>query len=346
MQEKYAPTGIVAHDRAQAQVLQKFLQELKYWAKNRPNPDPGVEINNKLYDLILDNIALPNHRTLSNLFSRVGKINKMTGQYFEDDLAAVISSVVNLASGKRQTSYKNFGLGSAVGTTDIDLLKEVETISEEEIQEIAELTGEELAKKKPGFVMGKIDTIVNQKIINMNASIDIPENLLEALSYATFTDKSYKSQTYDKTVNKQVQLGDRIIHLGNSNPYRAVLGTMASLGYTKSDTLYVFYGGRNIAAGKDKTIPTENPAFVKKHIYHLRYIYELTGAGILYKDYANSEITKGGAKFLVYNDPTGPGIYCVATSDIISQIINQEDFPDNPYGSIGISMASARTGKI
>jgi hypothetical protein len=47
--------------------------------------------------MILDNIRLPNGRTLHKLFRRVGSSNKDTGQKFEDDLAAVIAAVVNLA---------------------------------------------------------------------------------------------------------------------------------------------------------------------------------------------------------------------------------------------------------
>ena len=76
------------------------------------------------------------------------------------------------------------------------------------------------------------------------------------------------------------------------------------------------------------------------HIYHLRYLYELTGAGILYKDYNDS--LAGGAKYFVYNDPTSEELIVVSTASIISQLLQSEDIPDNPYGSIGISKAFLR----
>ena len=115
---------------------------------------------------------------------------------------------------------------------------------------------------------------------------------------------------------------------------------MASLGFSKTDSQYIFYGGRNIAFGRDTTPPPEDSNFVKLHIYHLRYLYELTGAGILYKDYNDS--LAGGAKYFVYNDPTSEELIVVSTASIISQLLQSEDIPDNPYGSIGISKAFLR----
>jgi hypothetical protein len=44
--------------------------------------------------------------------------------------------------------------------------------------------------------MGKIDTYVKGDIINLNASIDFPPGVLEALSNSSFTDKSYKSVSW------------------------------------------------------------------------------------------------------------------------------------------------------
>jgi hypothetical protein len=45
-----------------------------------------------MYDLILDAIVLPNHRTIHNLFRRTGGSYRQ-GTYFEQDLAAVIMAV-------------------------------------------------------------------------------------------------------------------------------------------------------------------------------------------------------------------------------------------------------------
>lgn len=341
MLKKYDPQGQLQQDIADAQELTEFLQKLKRRAYERKINNKAEEISQDLYDMILDNIVLPNGRTIANLFTRSHSINKITGQYFEDDLAAVIASVINLANpNKKRVTYKNFSFGSSVGTTDIDLVQEFNEEVEQEIQEDLQKVAEEIEKNKPGFVMGKIDTKVGQKIINFNVEVDIPEKLLNALSNATFTDKSYKSKGWNKNLNKEIDLGNRTIHLGNSNPYRAILGTLSTLNYSKIDSQYIYYGGRNIVFENDNDPPKEDPDEVKLHIYHLRYIYELTGAGIIYKDYGTA--FKGGAKFLVYNDPKSMDIFCVATSQIVSQLIRSTDFPDNPYGSIGISKATIR----
>ena len=174
----------------------------------------------------------------------------------------------------------------------------------------------------------------------MNANLDIPDSLLEALSFASFTDKSYRSVGWDKNLQKEINLGDRTIHLGNSHPYRAILGSMSALGFSKTDSQYIYYAGKNIVNGNDNDPPPESVDYVKQHIYHLRYMYELTGAGILYRDFSGT--VNNGAKFLVYNDPNSVEILCVSTAQIVMQLLETKDFPDNPYGSIGISKAQIR----
>lgn len=337
MKARFNPDGALKADIEQAQILTNFLSTLKQRALERKN---GRNLNEDFYDMILDNIKLPNGRSIYKLFTRIGNTNKDTGQKFEDDLAAVIASVVNLSNpDKKRTSYKSFSLGSVTGTVG-GLEKIVDDYAHEYVQQIVEETANQI-KKEPPSRMGKIDTIVNQEIINLNANFNIPENILKALSNATFTDKSYRSKGWDKTLGKEIDLGNTVIHLGNSQPYRSILGSMTALGFSQNDFQYIYYAGRNIVAGLDSDPPTESSDFVKQHIYHLRYMYELTGAGIIYKNF--SGLTDQGAKFLIYNDPNSAEIICVSTAQIISQLLNTENFPDNPYGAIGIAKAAIRT---
>jgi hypothetical protein len=71
--------------------------------------------------------------------------------------------------------------------------------------------------------------VVHDKIINLNANVTFPNGVLEALSQATFTDKSYRSISWRN--KRRIELGDRMITLGNSDPKRAVLGSMRALGF-------------------------------------------------------------------------------------------------------------------
>lgn len=343
MQRQYIPSEKVAEDKKNARILQNFLQEIKKHAMNRKIGNYAEEVQNDIYDLILDNIILPNGRSINSLFTRIGKYGKITGTYFEDDFAALIASIVNLTESREdKVTYEDFSFGDVAGTTDLNLLNETDKTIKNYVKNLANITQEELNKNKPGFVLGKIDTLVQGELINMNASIDFPPGVLEALSNATFSDKAYRSKRFDKNSQQVVEVGEKLIHLGNSNPYRAVLGVMSNLNFTERQTQYVFYGGRNIYQGLDNDPPPEAPDYVRQHIYHMRYVYELTGAGILYKEYGDSFAS--GAKYLVYNDPDSELITVVATSEIIEDLLtgNETNYPDDPYGLIGVSTSTLK----
>lgn len=329
---------IANQEEKQAKIIQSFLQELKVRAFNRGNTNQAANISENIYDMILDSIVLPNRRTLHNLFRRTGHSSYQQGMYFEDDFAAVVQAILNLANPETKIALSDIKLGADVGTTGTGISSVVDQYTEAIKKQLIQDTQLEIERNKQSYVFGKIDTYIKGEVINLNGSVQFPAGLLEALSNATFTDKSYRSISWKN--GQKVQLGDREIHLGNSDSYRAILGSMAALGFSKTTTEYVFYGGRNIVIGKDTDEPIEDSADVSHHIWHLRYMYELTGAGITYKDFGTDFF--GGAKFLVYNDPSSSDIYVTSTRKIISDLLQTKDFPDNPYGSIGISTAAIR----
>lgn len=341
MKQQFGDTQANAEEM-QAKIIENFLRQIKIRASNRRNGNPAQDFNEDIYDQILDSIVLKNGRTLYNLFQRTGHTNAQQGQYFEDDFAALLAAVVNvIEEPKTKITAKEFSVGQSTGTTGIDLNQ----IVEDEIitpfkEQVLEKTAEELQRNNPSYVFGKIDTRVNKEIINVNGRIDLPEGLLEALSNATFTDKSYRSISWKN--GSQISLGDREITLGNSDLYRALSGSLSALGFSFKDIQYIFYGGENISFGKDDTPPTENSIEVRQHIYHLRFMYELTGAGIVYKDFGNELF--GGAKFLVYNDPTSLDITVVSTRKIISDLIFNTNYEmNNPYGRISISSSKLKS---
>lgn len=344
MRRQYFPSGQLNEDKKNARILQDFLYQIKQHAMARDTDNSAIKVQKDIYDLILDNVVLPNGRSISKLFTRVGKYGKITGQYFEDDFAALLASVVNLTQSREdKVSIENFSLGDVAGTTSAKVLEQATNDEiKNYVKTLQNVTQEELKKNNPGFVLGKIDTFVDGEILNMNASIEFPPGVLEALSNATFSDKAYRSKKWDKTTNQLIQVGEKFIHLGNSNPYRAVLGVMSNLGFSEKQSQYVFYGGRNIFQGLDTDPPPEQPDYVRQHIYHIRYVYELTGAGILYKDYGSNFAS--GAKYLVYNDPDSDLITVVATAEIIQDLLegNEANYPDDPYGLIGIGTSTLK----
>ena len=124
------------------------------------------------------------------------------------------------------------------------------------------------------------------------------------------------------------------IHLGDGDSYRSIVGAASSLGFSKNETLYLYYAGRYIAQGIDNTPPKESESAIRLHIYHLRYYYELTGAGIYLK---GDSISGQIAKFLVFNDPMSTEIRVMATSQIITELLYKDNqIVDNPFGRIQI----------
>jgi hypothetical protein len=96
------------------------------------------------------------------------------------------------------------------------------------------------------------------------------------------------------------------IHLGNSLPAKAVSGALNYLGYGSEEVDSVLLWG---SAGDSEEI--------KRHIYHLRYIYELTGAGLID---ANGN-PSGLVDFIVYNDPSSDAIYVKSTAEILVDVL-------------------------
>ena len=70
------------------------------------------------------------------------------------------------------------------------------------------------------------------------------------------------------------------------------------------------------------------------HFYHLRYIYELVGAGISYNGKMGNEVN-----FLIYNDPHGE-IFVKSTANILNDVLNDHPaFVGNPFKDIYIKKA-------
>ena len=140
------------------------------------------------------------------------------------------------------------------------------------------------------------------------------------LKDATFSAKNYDSMSYnyDAFANqliKDLNNSHTTLTLGKSNVYRALSGSLKSLGFNDRKTINkAVFAGLNVI---------NNPSHadydnVSWHFFHLRYLYELTGAGIVGKNGKSQRV-----KYLIYNDPSG-NIYVKSTSDLVSQIIDNK----------------------
>ena len=155
--------------------------------------------------------------------------------------------------------------------------------------------------KKPTFRSGKIDaTGFNREWVISSEINPKWESFINAFTGATFTVKNYSSR-YET----------EIIHLGSSNLYKAIYGTLnGGLGYEPDEAAHIYFHTVNFYDNtKDSTVGS--------HIIHLRFIYELTGQGLYIGD---DRIDS--ADFFIYNDPATDNIWVRSTKEMIAEIQN------------------------
>jgi len=78
------------------------------------------------------------------------------------------------------------------------------------------------------------------------------------------------------------------------------------------------YGINTINANKTE----DDIANVRLHINHLRMIYELTGSGLIYKNFQKQFFE--GAKYFIVNEPGKNNIMIRSTAAIIDDVIFKE----------------------
>ena len=165
-------------------------------------------------------------------------------------------------------------------------------------------------------VQGKVD-VQGYKITIKKQSTPELMQIYNLLKDATFSAKNYDSQKIvGKNVDsliKEFNAGHTTLMLGKTNTYRALSGSLHYLGINSKKTIdnIIFSGLTVLNSGKD----TDKYNDVANHFYHLRYLYELTGAGIIGKDGKSQRV-----KYLIYNDPSG-NIYVKSTYEIIADIL-------------------------
>lgn len=225
---------------------------------------------------------------------------------FEEELAAVISAIESLASSK-EVNFSSKLVGSQ--SVNINLQEELEQIQKEMITKYVPRVTKKLADSSKGppekiysgpvARSGKIDvTGTSTSFIEADLHSDI-EKLAFLFQNRTFTVKNYASRT--ETL---------VIHLGNTDFYKAIYATLYDAGYSHAYINKVFFGGMNSYINKNnKDVPT--------HFTHMRFIYELTGVGLGTVG-ENLEWEKiAGADFFIYNDPSSNEIFVRSTAEMI-----------------------------
>lgn len=293
-------------DMINAQMLQNFFQDLQ---------DVALGKSAKFFDQlviqqILDGIQLNDKRiNIGLLFGRRG------GFRFENEISRIIQSVWDqVATEDFKFDKKQVLLGKDTGATFLgeiiddlseDLVKKL-GLSTKKVIDLETLSGVTKKYYIPK-VMGKIDVKGYEIKIKADASPQMIQ-IYNLLKDATFSLKNYDSLSWDKLLQDYVETTGKNLHLGNSSIFRALYGGIAGTGITSDPDviLSAIFAGVNEA---------DNNPIVGTHLYHLRYFYELSGAGILDD---NGQMSQG-VKYIVYNDPHG-GIYVKSTAEILFKI--------------------------
>lgn len=312
--------------KANAQTLEKFLRELKL-AANQGNSSEFF--HNEILDAILQGIKshLRGNTKVETLFRKRGN-SYLQGKRFEDDLTNVVLTIMEqVAADPKTVSRKEINIGTRTGSPLNDLHETIDDMGNEIVEGVGEELLERMRKNDTNAlkefysknVQGKIDVRGYEIEVNAQATPKMLE-IYELLKDATFSAKSYSSMTWDQALKEMVSTSRKAITLGHSHFYRAFSGPLLDLGYDIRTTNSAIFAGENMVGRKEN---------VAQHFFHLRYIYELTGSGIIYTDGGYL----GEVKYLIYNDPASDEIYVKSAAEILEDILSNYNFEGNPFNA-------------
>lgn len=310
--------GSAAAMEAKAQKIQMFLSELKADAKK------GDEVANALHKSILSDIQMMSNKgtKMSKLFQRSG------GTRFEKELAQVVQSVMSRAAGQaiEEINMSNIHLGKEQANVNLQdpfaisgivqsILEQVGTRAQRIIKDS---NGQKSKYFKLVETSGKVDVQGYQLSSNVQIAPEWRE-LYDLLSEASFSVKNYGNFYWDFQ-NKQLMSSIQL-KLGNTNVFKAYYGVLSDLGYGKTQIIESF---KRILRDKDN-------AHICQRINQIRFVYELTGAGLSYTN--NNPLLKSQANYFIYNNPDTGEIYVRSTAKMVADMLANMDMVNagNPF---------------
>lgn len=329
-----------------AKELQTILQEIKIAANDFKNMTDSVMANslyNDYYDLIQTAFNIQNKYHSSNLaihtlFRRGHKTKTIAeaDNIFEEDLAAILAAG-EILGGNEAVSLQDFLVGTkTTGTKASQSYNLLNLVSDDKIETLLKKLAEKEGKRASTQIhnaAGKID-ISGQKV-TLNYKKKLPtkvERLMILMKDATFSAKSYTSNSYD--IEKKKDWEEIGLHLGNSNLYKAVTGALSEVQMGKKQQMSFFFRGINTILNNSNGYGN----LTATHFSHLRFIYELRGSGLLD---SNGLITP--VKYLIYNDPSSDIIFVKDTASIILEALEKATRNNNLLGHISLSASKIKS---
>lgn len=294
--------------------LQTFLQYIKKEVRKSPE-----ERDLGLVSLLQDASLKGNQ--LKTLFGHQYRRNKAIDP-FEEELAGVVAAVTNAVSiSEEDLGREAFIVGGDLASITNSML---DNASNKILGKLSTGTSQKVQQRgsRPYTTVtarqGKIDVRGVNVEVKANANPYFIK-MYELLKDATFSAKNYRSDYFNKTLKKSMP-GSATLHLGNSNAYKAYYGVLSDLGIPDSDIKNSFPRAYN-------SWKRYNTPEVGRYIYGIRQVYELIGAGLVYK----GGKSLGNVKYLIYNEPNSDMIYVRSTAEIIQSFLQEGENPSNPF---------------
>lgn len=334
MKNKYSNKTNLTIEKENAKLLETFLFNIKNADKGISSPIEGLANINYLDIVKKATAAMPNARSIHSIFRRAHnrsqKLADGADDIFEQELSAVFEATKETSLLDKQNvviDTKNLLAGRQAANICHEITKNTLTIAQRTIISNinkANKTNNSLYEK-PVARPAKVD------IQGAYAEIDIEtqvasnfQQLANLLKDATISAKNYSSQYWSETEGKKIDKNIISLHLGSSDIFKAFVGGMSSLGYSPDIVQKAFFAGYNSYKNK-------NNKEIGYHIYHLRFLYELTGAGL----YDNEGNNLKEVKYLIWNDPATDNVKVFSTAVLIDSLL-QGDIAsgENPFGGI------------
>lgn len=329
MINRYANNGILGNVQtmeANAQKLEDFFKKLKSDAKNWSIDNP---VESAINQQILEDI-----QTISNTGTKVSKLfRRSKGLDFEKEMSKVIYSILSQVSDEKVSKNNQLldiiHVGSKKANIEKNKIDLNELFLNPSVQRILEQTQVKTKKylsdqaknnKMLSYyltdVEGKVDVQGAEVQIRGNPSSELLE-IYHLLKDATFSAKNYGDLYWDRKIHSFNYSSDLI--LGNTNVFRAFYSVLRDLKYNQSTIISAFWSSWY---GAEK-----NPNIALR-INQIRFVYELTGAGLKY----NQDLINGHVKYLIYNAPDSDDIYVRSTAKIINDLLKTNALGfENPF---------------
>jgi hypothetical protein len=327
MIEAYELEQAARVDAARAKKMEQYLRAFKMLGKNKNKNNPAYQ----------DSLEAQAFQKVAREVGQALGIEKSTGYYslfgnvhsayisqqkewgaddvFEAEFVKLLELAGQKAASKQTTITMGVSLtggkSANIDTKGLDALSNLSNSMVHQALDDFGHNGQEIIQRHtlpsdlitmPTFRSGKVDATGFNREWIIEADIK-PEwqGFVSAFAGATFTLKNYNSKSKTET-----------IHLGSSNLYKAMYGTLnGQLGYDADESAHIYYHTINFyGRTKDEEVGS--------HIIHLRFVYELTGQGLY--DMEGNRLD--GADFFIYNDPVSDNVWVRSTKEMIAEIQN------------------------